>query len=40
MVPALLRKLFILHFIIDFIFAIPLMFAPKAAMTLLGWPDV
>lgn len=40
MVPALLRKLFILHFIIDFIFAIPLMFAPKAAMALLGWPDV
>lgn len=40
MVPTLLRKLFILHFIIDFIFAIPLMFAPQAAMTLMGWQDV
>lgn len=40
MVPTLLRKLFILHFIIDFIFAIPLKFAPKAAMALMGWPDV
>ncbi|PKN69977.1 MAG: hypothetical protein CVU54_08070 [Deltaproteobacteria bacterium HGW-Deltaproteobacteria-12] len=39
MVPKPLRKLFILHFIIDFIFAIPLMFAPKAAMALLGWQD-
>ena len=39
MVPSLLKKLFVFHFIVDFIFAIPLMLAPKAAMAFMGWPN-
>jgi hypothetical protein len=37
MVPEILRKLFFLHFILDYIFAIPLMFAPVKTMMLFGW---
>lgn len=37
MVPGILRKLFILHFLLDYIVAIPLMFAPVKTMMLLGW---
>lgn len=37
MVPQLLRRLFILHFILDYIAAIPLMIAPQKVMMLLGW---
>ncbi len=37
MVPEILRKLFLLHFALDYIVAIPLMFAPVKTMMLLGW---
>lgn len=37
MVPQLLRRLFILHFILDYTAAIPLMIAPQKVMLLLGW---
>lgn len=37
MVPQILRRLFIFHFIVDYLFAVPLMIAPKATMALLGW---
>jgi hypothetical protein len=37
MVQPLLRKLFLLHFILDYIVAVPLMFAPQRTMLLLGW---
>lgn len=37
MVPSLLQKFFILHFIIDYIAALPLMFAPEATMSFFGW---
>ena len=39
MVPETLRKLFLLHFILDYIAAIPLMFAPVKTMMLLGWDN-
>jgi len=38
-VPTLLRKLFVAHFIIYFIFAILLMFTPKGAMALMAWEE-
>jgi hypothetical protein len=39
MVLPVLRKLFILHFAIDYLVAIPLMFAPVVSMKLLGWDN-
>ncbi|NCF67839.1 MAG: hypothetical protein GWP61_17885 [Chloroflexi bacterium] len=40
MVPNSLRKWFVVHFVADTIFAIPLLFAPVAFLTLLGWETV
>ena len=37
MVPGSLRKWFVLHFILDYLVAIPLMIAPVEIMTALGW---
>jgi hypothetical protein len=39
-VPKSLRKWFFVHFIIDFIFAIPLMFIPVLFLGILGWQVV
>jgi hypothetical protein len=38
--PKALRNWFLVHFIIDFIFAIPLMFAPVLFLGSLGWQVV
>lgn len=37
MVPGLLRWMFIFHFVVDYLFAIPLMLFPEQTMVLLGW---
>ena len=39
-VPQALRKWFFIHFVVDFIFAIPLMFAPVFFLSSLGWQVV
>ncbi len=39
-VPTALRKWFVVHFVIDFLFAIPLMVAPTWLLTLFGWQTV
>ncbi|MCU0844905.1 MAG: hypothetical protein MUC76_08260 [Spirochaetes bacterium] len=39
MFPPLLRKLFVLHFALDYLFAIPLMIAPVRTMALFGWDN-
>ena len=39
-VPAALRKWFVVHFIVDILFAIPLMAAPGWMLGLLGWESV
>jgi hypothetical protein len=40
MVPNSLRQWFVIHFIADIIFAIPLLIVPVAFLTLLGWETV
>lgn len=40
MVPAALRTWFVVHFVADLIFAIPLLVAPEAFLGRLGWPAV
>ena len=40
MVPKALRTWFVIHFAIDWLFAIPLMIAPSATLNLLGWETV
>ncbi len=40
MVPSSLRQWFVVHFVADMIFAIPLLIAPVAFLTLLGWETV
>jgi cation transport ATPase len=37
MIHPILKKLFVLHFIIDYIVALPLMLAPVATMSFFGW---
>ena len=37
MVPPFLRKLFVFHFIVDYLVAVPLMLAPERSMALMGW---
>jgi cation transport ATPase len=37
MIMSWLKKLFILHFLVDYIIAIPLMLAPRASMAMIGW---
>jgi len=39
MVPSSLRNLFVLHFALDYLFALPLMIAPVRAMELFGWEN-
>ncbi len=39
MVPLSLKRLFIFHFIVDYLIAVPLMFAPKTIMSLMGWQN-
>ena len=40
MIPTSLRTWFVIHFIVDIIFAIPLLLAPVAFLTFLGWSKV
>ncbi len=40
MVPPALRTWFVVHFVADLIFAIPLLLAPELFLGLLGWPAV
>ncbi|MCP4143287.1 MAG: hypothetical protein GY755_23865 [Chloroflexi bacterium] len=40
MVPKSLRTWFVIHFIADFLFAIPLLIAPVWMLTLFGWPSI
>lgn len=39
-VPSALRTWFVIHFLLDVLFAIPLMLAPAWMLTLLGWQTV
>jgi hypothetical protein len=39
-VPQALRNWFVLHFVADMLFAIPLMVAPQAVLGLVGWEVV
>ena len=40
MVPVWLRRWFVVHFVADWIFALPLFVAPRAFLGLLGWTEV
>ncbi len=40
MVPSSLRTWFVIHFLADVIFALPLFLAPRWTLSLLGWPAV
>jgi hypothetical protein len=40
MVPRSLRRWFVVHFWADVLFAVPLFFAPRLFLGLLGWPAV
>ena len=40
MVSKNLRTWFVIHFIADFLFAIPLLIAPIWMLTLFGWPSI
>lgn len=40
MVPPRLRAWFVIHFIADLVFAIPLFLAPDTMLRILGWPCV
>lgn len=40
MLPSRLRAWFVIHFIIDLLFGIPLLMAPVFLLTLLGWETV
>lgn len=39
-VPSALRRWFVVHFVADWIFAVPLFIAPKAFLGALGWTAV
>lgn len=39
-VPAGLRSWFVVHFVLDILFAVPLIIAPAALLELLGWSQV
>ncbi|HSF80736.1 MAG TPA: hypothetical protein VLA49_05860 [Anaerolineales bacterium] len=39
-VPDSLRTWFVVHFVLDFIFAVPLLLAPERVMPLIGWNAV
>ena len=40
MVPSSLRVWFVIHFVLDFIFAVPLLIAPEFMLTLFGWNTI
>ena len=40
MVPSSLRSWFVVHFVADIVFALPLFLAPQWTLTLLGWRAV
>lgn len=40
MVPSSLRRWFVVHAVIDVLFGLPLMVAPRLALTALGWQTV
>ncbi len=40
MIPNSLRTWFVIHFILDFIFALPLILAPVAFLTFFGWATI
>ncbi len=40
MVPSSLRTWFVIHFLADVIFVLPLFLAPRWTLSLLGWPAV
>jgi len=39
-VPASLRTWFVVHFLVDILFAVPLMLAPVYTLTIFGWQQV
>lgn len=39
-VPSALRTWFVVHFVADVVFAVPLFVAPRAFLMLLGWTEV
>lgn len=39
-VPRALRSWFVIHFIVDLLFALPLMFNPKWMLTVVGWETI
>lgn len=39
-VPAALRRWFVVHFLVDVLFAVPLMLAPEITLRLFGWQTV
>jgi len=39
-IPASLRRWFVAHFIVDWLFALPLLVAPASTLRLLGWTVV
>jgi hypothetical protein len=40
MVPASLRFWFVVHFVVDICFAVPLLLAPERTLSLLGWTTI
>lgn len=40
MVPTSLRRWFVVHFVADMVFAVPLLLAPEATLTSFGWQAV
>ena len=40
MIPTSLRTWFVIHFVTDMLFAIPLLLAPVFTMTLFGWTTI
>jgi len=40
MVHNSLRNWFVIHFVLDFLFAVPLIFTPVAFLTLFGWTTI
>jgi hypothetical protein len=39
-VPASLRAWFVIHFLVDYLFGLPLLFFPSQLLTFIGWPVV
>ncbi len=39
-VPAALKRWFVVHFVADWLFALPLFFAPRFTLGLFGWTEI